>query len=67
MNDKLKSRKFWMALFGAVLPIVADYLTGSQALPEALQASIAVIISYIFGQAYVDSKVTLPADPGGES
>ena len=56
MFDKLKSRKFWMAFLGALLPIVAQYLTNEVALGDALQLSAAIVVSYIFGQGYVDGK-----------
>ena len=56
MFDKLKSRKFWMAFLGATLPIIAQYLGSDIALAEALQLSAAVVVSYIFGQGYVDGK-----------
>ena len=56
MFDKLKSRKFWFAFLGALLPIVAQYMTDDGQLSEALQLSAAVIVSYIFGQGYVDAK-----------
>ena len=56
MPEKMKSRKFWFAFLGAVLPIVAQYLTAEVALGEALQMSAAIIVSYIFGQGYVDAK-----------
>jgi len=56
MFEKLKSRKFWFAFLGALLPIVAQYLTDAVPLAEALQLSAAVIVSYIFGQGYVDGK-----------
>ena len=56
MPDKLKSRKFWFALLGALLPIVAQALTNDIALDQALQASVAIVISYLFGQSYVDAK-----------
>ena len=56
MSEKLKSRKFWFAFLGALLPIVAQYLTDSVPLGEALQLSAAVVVSYIFGQGYGDGK-----------
>lgn len=56
MFDKLKSRKFWFAFLGALLPIVAQYMTDDVQMSEALQLSAAVIVSYIFGQGYVDAK-----------
>ena len=56
MFDKLKSRKFWFAFLGALLPIVAQYMTDDVQMSEALQLSAAVIVSYIFGQGYVAAK-----------
>ena len=56
MPQKLKSRKFWFALLGALLPQVAAYMSDSVTVDEALQASAAVIIAYIWGQGYVDGK-----------
>jgi len=54
--DKLKSRKFWFAFLGAILPIVGQFFSDSLAADEALQLSSAIIVSYIFGQGYVDAK-----------
>jgi len=54
--DKFKSRKFWFALLGAMLPIVAQSMTEDIATAEALQLSAAIVISYIFGQGYVDAN-----------
>ena len=65
MFDKLKSRKFWFALLGAVLPIAAQAFTEEVALAEAVTLSVGVIVAYIFGQGYVDGKAlegTVPAD-----
>lgn len=56
MFDKLKSRKFWFAFLGALLPVVAQYLTDEVSLSESMQVSGAIVISYIFGQGYVDGK-----------
>jgi hypothetical protein len=56
MSDKLKSRKFWFAFIGALLPVIAQLLTEDIAMSEALQLSAVVIVSYIFGQGYVDGK-----------
>jgi uncharacterized membrane protein len=56
MPQRLKSRKFWFAFIGAVLPIVAQYLTNEVALADALQLSAAIVVSYIWGQGYVDGK-----------
>jgi uncharacterized membrane protein len=56
MLEKLKSRKFWFALLGAILPIVAQILTGDVTWETALQLSSAIIVAYIFGQGYVDAQ-----------
>ena len=56
MFDKLKSRKFWFAFLGAMLPIVAQYMTDDIAMADALQLSAAIVVSYIFGQGYVDGQ-----------
>jgi uncharacterized membrane protein len=56
MPEKLKSRKFWMALIAALLPIVAQLLSEEVLLSDAVQLSVAVVVAYIFGQGYVDGK-----------
>ena len=68
MSDKLKSRKFWFALLGAILPLVAQVLTEEVALAEALQLSVGILGAYIFGQAYVDGNaVAGSSDDSGDS
>tara|TARA_R100000278_G_C5384964_1_gene133923 strand:- start:107 stop:316 length:210 start_codon:yes stop_codon:yes gene_type:complete len=54
--DKFKSRKFWFALLGALLPIVAQFLTDDVEIGEAIKLSVGVLVAYIFGQGYVDGK-----------
>jgi hypothetical protein len=64
IGNKLKSRKFWMALLGAIMPIAAQAMTESIPMAEALQLSAAILMSYILGQGYVDgqgAKASLPA------
>ena len=56
MSEKLKSRKFWFALLGALLPIVAQYFSADVDLNSAIQLSAGVLVAYIFGQGYVDGK-----------
>ena len=56
MPSKLRSRKFWFALLGALLPIVSQALTEEVQLAEALRLSAGVVVAYIFGQGYVDGK-----------
>jgi hypothetical protein len=65
MSDKLKSRKFWFALMGAVLPIVAQALTGEIGWQESVMASIAILSSYILGQGYGDGKALEGTVPEG--
>ena len=68
MSEKLKSRKFWCALLGAVLPLIAQVMTEEVALNEALQLSIGILGAYIFGQAYVDGQsVSTSLDDSGDS
>ena len=55
IKTKLKSRKLWVALAAAVLPLIAQYVGGEIALLDALQLSAGVAISYILGQGYVDA------------
>ena len=54
--EKLSSRKFWFALAGAMLPIVAQGLTGEVGWEEACMLSVGVLMSYIIGQGYVDGQ-----------
>ena len=58
MNEikvKLSSRKFGGAFIGAIAPIVCSYLSDEIQLWDAVQASTAVIISYLFSQGAVDA------------
>ena len=61
MLEKLKSRKFWFALMGALLPIVAQALTDDIATADAITMSVGVIVSYIIGQGYVDGQAASAA------
>lgn len=49
--EKLKSRKFWMALAGALIPFINEQF-GLKIPVE----SVLVIMTYILGQSYVDAK-----------
>lgn len=42
--DKLKSWKRWMAFAAAVLPIIAEVLTGAMGWPAALQLTISALL-----------------------
>ena len=55
--EKFKSRKFWFAFIGALMPVVGQYFSASISFEEAIQVSAAIIISYIFGQSWLDSKI----------
>lgn len=55
--DRLKSRKFWMAVVGAALIVANDGLGLNLPKEETLTVA-GVIIAYILGQAYVDGKKT---------
>lgn len=54
--EKLRSRKFWLALLGALAPYVFQVITGEIDAETAYQASAAIIGSYLFGQSYVDGQ-----------
>tara|TARA_B100000131_G_scaffold135353_1_gene131969 strand:+ start:1119 stop:1316 length:198 start_codon:yes stop_codon:yes gene_type:complete len=56
MPEKLKSRKFWFALLGALLPVIAQYFSSEVDLNAAIQLSAGVVVAYLFGQGYVDGK-----------
>lgn len=62
--DKLKSRKFWFALVGAVLPLVAEGMTGTMGWDEALTLTVGILISYILGQGYVDGQAAAAITEG---
>lgn len=70
MSDKLKSRKFWFALLGALLPIIAQYLSAEVDMNSAIQLSVGIIVAYIFGQGYVDGKAvegSIPSESDHEA
>ncbi len=54
LKTKLSSRKWWAAFIGAIAPIVVGVLSEEVALWESIQASTAVIVSYLFAQGAVD-------------
>lgn len=56
MPPRLKSRKFWMALLGALLPIAASYLTSEVDIDQAIKAGSAVLCTYLLGQGYADGQ-----------
>lgn len=60
--EKFKSRKFWVAIIGALAPTVLTLITGAIDPIEAMTATSAIVISYIFGQSYVDGQSTLSSE-----
>jgi len=57
IKSKVVSRKFWMAVVGALAPIALETMSGSIDPATALYASTTVIVSYILGQAYTDGQI----------
>jgi len=55
--ERLKSRKLWMSVFAALLPIInEEFNLGLNT--ETVIASVGAIVAYILGQAHVDAKRT---------
>jgi len=54
LKAKLASRKWWAAFLGAIAPVALAFLGDEIALWEAIQASSAIVISYLFAQGAVD-------------
>mgnify|MGYP003678320043 CR=1 FL=1 len=59
MLEKLKSRKFWVAIGGSILPLIGNALTGAAAWEESITLSIGVVISYLLAQGAVDTAAEL--------
>ncbi len=55
MHEKLKSRKFWLAVVSAVLVIMNEGL-GWNVPSETVLTFAALILGWIFAEAYVDGK-----------
>lgn len=53
--DKLKSRKFWMAVIAAGLAIANDGL-GLHLPTDSIMTVAGVAVAYILGQSHVDAK-----------
>lgn len=56
MLSKLKSRKFWLGLVGAVSPIALQAMTGQVGWVPAAGMSTAAIVTYVLAQAHVDAS-----------
>jgi len=52
--DKLRSRKFWMAVVSALL-LIANEGLGLNIPEDAVLPFVAVVLGYIFGEAYADA------------
>lgn len=55
MPEKLKSRKFWVTVVSAILIVLNEGL-GLDIDSETVLGFAGIIISYLLGQSYVDSK-----------
>ena len=53
--NKFKSRKFWMAVVTAIVTVANEGL-GLDIPSEAVITTAGVVIAYILGESYVDSK-----------
>jgi len=53
--EKIKSRKFWMAVVSAVLLVLNEGL-GLKVPSDTILSFTGVIMAYLFGQSYVDGK-----------
>lgn len=56
VGNRLKSRKFWMAVLGAVSPVMAQVVTGEVGWPLAVFQALAIVMTYAVGQGVVDGK-----------
>jgi hypothetical protein len=63
MASKLRSRKFWFGLGGAVTPILAALFSDSVELGEALKLSTGAVMVYLAAQAGVDLAEKRAAKP----
>ena len=54
--DRLRSRKFWLAVTGALMGVALPILNGEVPPERGLEAAAAILVSYILGQAWQDSQ-----------
>lgn len=59
---RLRSRKFWAAFLGALVPVALAFLGEEIALWDAVQASSAIVISYLLAQGYTDGQAARVKD-----
>ena len=55
MSEKLKSRKFWIAVVSAILVVANDGL-GLNLDRDTIMTLAGIVISYLLGQSYVDAN-----------
>ena len=53
--NKLKSRKFWIAVASALFILLTEGL-GIDIDQQVYWAVAAIVLSYIFGEAYIDAR-----------
>lgn len=53
--QKLRSRKFWLAILAAILPVVNQEL-GINLPSEVILGIFGVLLAYIFGESLVDRE-----------
>lgn len=51
----MRSRKFWLAIVGAILPVLNEQF-GIGLEPNEVMAAIGAIVAFIGGEAYVDGQ-----------
>ena len=65
--DKLKSRKFWIAVLGALMGIAAPVVNGDIPPDTGLEMAMGVLVSYLLGQGYVDGQAAKGASGADEA
>lgn len=63
--EKLKSRKFWVAVLGALLIALNDQLEWGFT-HESILGMVGIVMTYILGQSHVDAKKEL-SKPGPDT
>jgi hypothetical protein len=61
IKQKLLSRKFWMAVLGAVIPVLNGELGWNIPVPEVL-AVLGLILGYILVEAKLDGQRMTPQE-----
>jgi len=63
--DRLRSRKFWLAVLGALMGVALPVLNGDIPPERGLEGAAAVLVAYILGQGYADGQAA-KAKGGGD-